>query len=147
MKADKISAQQAASVLLERKAARESLEIFASRVPVPGSPTEDASEDSRIPLIETEQAPHHKLILRAMQKCMETRHGRLMIMAPPGSAKSTYASVVAPTWYLGREPNRRVILASYGDDLARKHGRRTRQLLKAPETRGVLGAQCRFPRR
>jgi len=138
MKADKVSPQQAASVLLERKAARESLEVFASRVPVPGSPTEDASEDSRIPLIETEQAEHHKLILRAMQLCMETRHGRLMIMAPPGSAKSTYASVVAPTWYLGKEPNRRIILASYGDDLARKHGRRTRQLLKAPETRGIL---------
>jgi hypothetical protein len=36
-----------------------------------------------------------------MQHCMTTPHGRLMIMAPPGSAKSTYATVVAPSWYLG----------------------------------------------
>lgn len=133
-----ITPQQAAAILLERRAARESLEVFASRVPVPGSPCEDAPEDSLIPLIETEQAEHHKLILREMQRCMETPYGRLMIMAPPGSAKSTYATVVGPTWFLGTEKNRKVILATYGDDLARKHGRRTRQLLKAEETRGVL---------
>lgn len=71
---------------------------------------------------------------------MHTPHGRLMVMAPPGSAKSTYATVVGPAWYLGMQPNRRVILASYGDDLARKHGRRTRQLLRAPETQAIL--QC-----
>lgn len=59
-------------------------------------------------------------------------------MAPPGSAKSTYASVVAPTWFLGCEKNRRIILASYGDDLARKHGRRTRQLMRSPEAVGIL---------
>jgi predicted phage terminase large subunit-like protein len=134
------SREQAASLLLERRAARLDLEAFAARVPVPGSPIEEADPDARIPLIESKQAAHHKLILREMQRCMETRHGRLMIMAPPGSAKSTYASVVAPSWFLGREPDRRVILASYGDDLAKRHGRRTRQLLRSPEASSIL--QC-----
>ena len=132
--------KQAASVLLDRREARRSLRHFASRVPVPGSPMAEADETSPIPLIETQQARHHQLILDAMQRCMSTPHGRLMILAPPGSAKSTYASVVAPTWYLGSSPGRRVILASYGDDLARRHGRRTRQLLRAPETVGILQA-------
>lgn len=132
--------QQAASVLLDRRESRRSLAHFASRVPVPGSPISEADESARIPLIETQQARHHRLILDAMQRCMETPHGRLMILAPPGSAKSTYASVVAPTWYLGSSPGRRVILASYGDDLARRHGRRTRQLLRAPESAGILQA-------
>jgi predicted phage terminase large subunit-like protein len=133
-----VTPQQAASVLLERRACRQSLVSFASRVPVPGSPYEDADETARIPLIETQQAEHHKLILAAMQRCMSERHGRLMVMAPPGSAKSTYASVVAPAWYLGTGQGRRVILASYGDDLAKRHGRRTRQLLRSAETIGVL---------
>lgn len=133
-----ITPQQAAEILLMRRRARRDLEVYASRVPVPGSPTSDADEDARIPLIESQQAEHHKLILREMQRCMETRHGRLMIMAPPGSAKSTYATVVAPAWYLGREPERRVILASYGDDLAKRHGRRTRQLLLSDESTGIL---------
>lgn len=132
--------EQAAGILLDRRNCRRDLEAFASRVPVPGSPLEEAAEDARIPLIETKQASHHKLILREMQRCMESHHGRLLILAPPGSAKSTYASVVAPTWYLGTKPDRRIILASYGDDLARRHGRRTRQLLRSPEASGIL--QC-----
>lgn len=133
-----LSPAQAAEVLLNRRLCRADLETFASRIPVPGSPITDADDNARIPLIETQQAQHHKLILREMQTCMQTPHGRLMILAPPGSAKSTYATVVAPTWYLGNQPNRRIILATYGDDLARRHGRRTRQLLRAPEVEGIL---------
>ena len=124
-----------------RELARRDLVEFASRVPVPGSPSIEADENARIPLIETQQAEHHRLILREMQRCMSTPHGRLMILAPPGSAKSTYASVVAPSWFLGMNPGRKVILASYGADLARRHGRRTRQLLKAPETRAIVHAE------
>lgn len=135
-----LTSAQAAAVLLQRRAARENLQVFASRVPVPGSPTVDADPEARIPLIESAQAEHHGLILREMQRCMMTRHGRLMIMAPPGSAKSTYATVVAPSWFLGKVPDSRVILASYGDDLARRQGRRTRQLLRSPEASGIL--QC-----
>jgi len=133
--------QQAAEILLDRRTCRRSLAHFAGRVPVPGSPLADAAPDARIPLIETQQAAHHKLILHSMQACMETSHGRLMIMAPPGSAKSTYAAVVAPCWYLGTRPEARVILASYGDDLARRHGRRTRQLISQPETAAILQCQ------
>ncbi len=133
-----LSPEQAASILLERRKARADLSAFASRIPVPGSPTSEIDEDARIPLIESQQAPHHQLILQEMQRCMTTPHGRLMIMAPPGSAKSTYATVVAPSWFLGRHPGKRVILASYGDDLARRHGRRTRQLLRSDEAQAIL---------
>lgn len=135
-----LSPEQAAGVLLERRNARRDLVAFASRVPVPGSPTSDADDDAPLPLIESQQAVHHKLILREMQRCMTTPHGRLMIMAPPGSAKSTYATVVGPSWFLGMERNRRVILASYGSDLASRHGRRTRQLLRSKEAESIL--QC-----
>lgn len=120
--------------------ARRDLVAYAQRVPVPGSPLRDADESSRIPLIESAQASHHRLILSEMQRCMETPHGRLMIMAPPGSAKSTYATVVAPSWFLGKQADRRVILASYGGDLARRHGRRTRQLLRSGESEQILHA-------
>jgi hypothetical protein len=135
-----VSPNQALGRELVLELARRDLCAFAARVPVPGSPIEEAASDARIPLVETQQAAHHRLILSEMQRCMATRHGRLMIMAPPGSAKSTYASVVAPSWYLGTEPDRRIILASYGDDLARRHGRRTRQLLRSPEATSIL--QC-----
>lgn len=135
-----LTSAQAAGLVLARRDARRDLVTFASRVPVPGSPLLDVGDDAPVPLIESEQAPHHKLILAAMQRCMQAHHGRLMIMSPPGSAKSTYATVVAPSWYLGTSNDRRVILATYGDDLARRHGRRTRQLLRSAEASSIL--QC-----
>ena len=51
---------------------------------------------------------------------------------------STYASVVFPSKYLGENPNRKIILASYGDDLARKMGRRTRSIIKQARYKGIF---------
>lgn len=64
-----------------------------------------------------------------------------MIFMPPGSAKSTYASVVFPSWVMGKRPGFQVILASYGSDLARKHGRRTRQVVKSARYRAIFNAE------
>lgn len=61
-----------------------------------------------------------------------------MIFEPPGSAKSTYASVVFPSKYLGEQGGRRVILASYGAELARKMGRRTRSIIRQSRYRQLF---------
>lgn len=55
-----------------------------------------------------------------------------MLLMPPGSAKSTYGSVVFPSKYLGEQGGRKLILTSYGSDLARKMGRRTRFIIRQP---------------
>jgi predicted phage terminase large subunit-like protein len=71
---------------------------------------------------------------------MERRHGRLMVFMPPGSGKSVYTSTVAPTWYMGRNPGKKIILASYGSDLAKRHGRRARQIVKSSSYSSIFGA-------
>lgn len=55
-----------------------------------------------------------------------------MLFLPPGSAKSTYATVVGSTWALGRKPGFKVIGVSYGSELARRFGRRMRSIAKQP---------------
>lgn len=57
---------------------------------------------------------------------------------PPGSAKSTYSSVVFPTHFLGRFPKRSVIVASYGSDLPKKFGRRARSIVQQPVFRRIF---------
>ncbi len=64
-----------------------------------------------------------------------------MLFMPPGSAKSTYGSVVVPSWVMGRWPNYRMIGASYGSDLARKMGRRTRSIVKQPAFKALFGTE------
>lgn len=49
-------------------------------------------------------------------------------MAPPGTAKSTYVSVVTPPWVMGRTPGSRIILTSYGSTLAHRQSRRARTI-------------------
>jgi predicted phage terminase large subunit-like protein len=61
-----------------------------------------------------------------------------MILMPPGSAKSTYCSVVLPAYAMGRTPGYRVLVASYGTELARKHGRRARQVVRSSGYRGIF---------
>lgn len=134
-----LSPQEAAQELLLRRRARNDPKVFAEVIDVPGRPVggDDDSEDFEP--AESLLAEHHRLILDAMTETANARHGRLMIFAPPGSAKSSYASVVFPSHYLGATENRRVILASYGDDLARKMGRRTRSIIKQKRYQSILG--------
>lgn len=134
----RVSPQQAASELLRRRKARDSLVEYARYIDVPGAPVSEEDDDCAI--VETPLARHHVLILEALQRCIEKPHGRLMIFMPPGSAKSTYASVVAPSWAMGKWPGYRMIGVSYGSDMAKKFGRRTRSIIKQKKYMNVFGA-------
>ncbi len=57
---------------------------------------------------------------------------------PPGSAKSTYASVRFPAYYLGRMGKKSVICASYGSDLATSFGRKVRNIVDAQPSKNLF---------
>ena len=83
-------------------------------------------------------AAHHRLLIRHLEEVERGECQRLMIFMPPGAAKSTYASVVFPAWYLGRHPEQSVIAASHTQDLADRFGRRVRNLVAAEAHRNVF---------
>ncbi len=63
-------------------------------------------------------AAHHRLLIRELEAIASGDNDRLMVMMPPGSAKSTYASKLFPAWFLAQEPNLSVIGASHTASLA-----------------------------
>lgn len=130
---ERISPSAAATELLRRRRARTSLVDYARFIDVPGAPATDDDDTEQFKPVETVLAEHHEIILNATQRCIERHRGRTMLFLPPGSAKSTYATVVAPTWAMGSRPGFKVICASYGSDLARKFGRRMRSIVKQPK--------------
>lgn len=136
-----LSQQAAARELLIRRRARADILDFCNGIDVPGRPVGDDPDTEFFEPIETTIADHHRLLLRKLDEVSRTPHGRMMVFMPPGSAKSTYASVVFPAHYLGREPGKKIILASYGDDLARKMGRRTRSILRQRRFKGIFGTE------
>lgn len=110
-----------------------------SAIEIPGAPqsTEPGAHKSidhdsdveEFSPIKANFAAHHLLWLQCLQNVEDGSIKRLMGLMPPGSAKSTYSSVVFPTHYLGRFANKAVIVASYGSDLPRKFGRRARSIV------------------
>ncbi len=61
-----------------------------------------------------------------------------MIFMPPRHGKSELASVRFPAWYLGRNPQRQIITASYAHKLAAKFGRQVRNLIASREYQDVF---------
>lgn len=121
--------------------ARDSLHDFCGMIEIPGAPVdEDADvEETDFPPIEQPQALHHRVLNDKLEAVERGEIRRLMVFMPPGSAKSTYASVVFPAWFMGKKRRRNVIVATYASDLARKIGRRMRSIVKQPVYRDIFG--------
>ena len=78
-------------------------------------------------------ALHHHIICAAIDDLMADLYDELIILAPPGSAKSTYTSVAFAAYFLGRWPQRHILTASYSTELAEKWGRKVRGIVDSPE--------------
>jgi hypothetical protein len=66
-------------------------------------------------------AAHHRLICAKLQAVAEARIPRLMILAPPGSAKTTYTSRRFPAWFFARRPGSNIIAGSHTASLAEEN--------------------------
>lgn len=78
-------------------------------------------------------APHHALIAEKLEDVAHGRIDRLMINMPPRHGKSELASRRFPAWFLGLNPSKSVIAASYNSDLATDFGRQVRNIIATPE--------------
>lgn len=74
-------------------------------------------------------AAHHLLLLEHLQQLTFGEIDRLMILMPPGSAKSTYASVIFPPWWFIQHPRSSVIGASHTASLAVQFSKRVRDTI------------------
>jgi hypothetical protein len=143
-----VSPEWAAQEYLRRKRARASLLEYSQAIDIPGVPLLDV-EDEEDPTtgklinrfedrpvsyepVNARLAIHHTLMMQKIQTCIETPRGRQIILAPPGSAKSTYVSVVGSSWAMGRKKNTQVILGSYATGIAAKQSRKVRAIVRDP---------------
>lgn len=75
----------------------------------------------------TVQTPALDLIDAALIRAATTPDARLIISMPPQEGKSTRAAGDFPTWVLTRDPDTRIVTASYGQALANRNGRAIRR--------------------
>jgi len=111
-----ISPQAAALELLKRRKARTGLIPFTEY-------TNHAYEP----------APPHSEIAEKLEAVERGEIDRLMIFMPPRHGKSELASRRFPAWYMGRNPQKQIIAASYNSDLASDFGREVRNIIRTNE--------------
>lgn len=89
-----------------------------------------------------QRARHHELIVEKLEAVERGEIDRLMIFMPPRHGKSELASIRFPAWYLGRNPDKFFISASYGQKLSVKFGRKVRNLMAEPRYAQVFPNVC-----
>lgn len=83
-------------------------------------------------------ADHHYLIAEKLEAVESGECKRLMIFMPPRHGKSELASRRFPAWFLGRNPDKNIIAASYNSDLAGDFGRDVRNIAKTQEYSNIF---------
>ena len=79
-------------------------------------------------------ARHHRLIIELLEKVSRGEVKNIIILMPPGSAKSTYVSVDFPPWYLAQHPTHLFLSCSCNHDLARTFGGQCRNIINEYKT-------------
>lgn len=78
-------------------------------------------------------ATHHRLIISELEKVVKGETPRLMVLMPPGTAKSTYISKLFPPWYLAQKPNCSILSCSHSGSFATIFGRAARNYAELNE--------------
>jgi len=73
--------------------------------------------------------PHHRRLARIFEEIAAGRKKRVIVNIAPRHGKSELISYLAPAWFLGKYPHKKVIMASHTSDLAVNFGRRVRNLV------------------
>lgn len=74
-------------------------------------------------------AAHHLRLIEELAALSTGETDRLMLLMPPGSAKSTYASLLFPPWWFSQHPGSSILATSHTASLARHFGHGVRGLV------------------
>ena len=72
---------------------------------------------------------HHRRLAQLFEDIAEGKKKRIIVNIAPRHGKSELISYLAPAWFLGKHPAKKVIMASHTADLAVNFGRRVRNLV------------------
>lgn len=84
-------------------------------------------------------AMHHRWLCEKLMAMEAGFIPRMLISMPPGSAKSTYASRMFPSWYMGRNPTHKFIQAGHSQSFAdSQFGKKVRDMVDTENFRDVF---------
>ncbi len=82
--------------------------------------------------------PHHKKLAKIFTDVIEGRKKRVIINIAPRMGKSEFSSYLFPAYFLGKYPNKKIIMGTHTAGLSEDFGRRIRNLIDTEEYHDVF---------
>lgn len=81
---------------------------------------------------------HHKILATMLMSIERGDKDRICVNIPPRHGKSQLVSIYFPAWFLGRNPDKKVMMVSHTTDLAVDFGRKVRNLISSSEYQAIF---------
>ena len=81
---------------------------------------------------------HHRILADMLMDIEKGAKDRACVNIPPRHGKSQLVSIFFPAWYLGRNPDKKVMMVSHTTDLAVDFGRKVRNLLGLQDYKDIF---------
>ena len=82
--------------------------------------------------------PHHRKLAKIFTDVIEGRKKRVIINIAPRMGKSEFSSYLFPAYFLGKYPQKKIIMGTHTAGLSEDFGRRIRNLLDTEEYREIF---------
>jgi predicted phage terminase large subunit-like protein len=82
--------------------------------------------------------PHHLKLIQIFEDIAAGKKKRVIVNIAPRHGKSELISYLAPAWFLGKYPHKKIIMGSHTADLAVNFGRRVRNLVGSDAYKGIF---------
>jgi predicted phage terminase large subunit-like protein len=82
--------------------------------------------------------PHHRKLAKIFTDVVEGKKKRVIINIAPRMGKSEFSSYLFPAYFLGKYPNKKIIMGTHTAGLSEDFGRRVRNLIDSDEYRDVF---------
>lgn len=83
---------------------------------------------------------HHRILADLLMSIAEGKEDRLCVNIPPRHGKSQLVSIYFPAWFIGKYPNKKVMMVSHTTDLAVDFGRKVRNIIDTEAFRQIFPA-------
>ena len=81
---------------------------------------------------------HHRILADLLMAIERGDKDRACVNIPPRHGKSQLVSIFFPAWYLGRNPDKKVMMVSHTTDLAVDFGRKVRNIISSEAYRAIF---------
>ncbi len=81
---------------------------------------------------------HHRILANLLMEIADGKKDRICVNIPPRHGKSQLVSIYFPAWFLGKHPDKKVLMVSHTTDLAVDFGRKVRNIIDSDAYRSVF---------